>query len=461
MAEPTVTMIAPDGSIADVPQSSIDQATRSGAKYAMNMRAPDGSTAWVPQDQLGSAMKAGAVLIGQSKDQSQPTQFEQQRSGGQGFSKTIASDVKNTAINLLPSLGKLMTPAGGVEQATNIINNSLARQREGRGSAYEAAARTADVLGIPTRPMEEAANRGDTGAVWAHAAVPSALVVGGSVLGAKATDAISKALPGALPKEVAVRQLVDAFNPDVKDMPRFTADLSQHLDTILQTAQAKKIPLNKGASGFAEAAKAAGDDAHSFYMDKMVKPIQNESVPVPASSPIGRRVGEYAGNKEASVGEVVGRLQTINDTLYPKFQKGGLSAQAAIGAENAQALTAEASQLRNTLNNYMAKRLDMPVEQVAQIRSKMGALRQLADDTQFYADEARHNVNQIANQPVKGDTRASAFAIQKAQIAYRRRFGTPADKIVSNVTSRYQPGPVASHEPTLLDQTQAPNPRFF
>lgn len=58
---------------------------------------------------------------------------------------------------------------------------------------------------------------------------------------------------------------------------------------------------------------------------------------------------------------------------------------------------------------------------------------------QYYSDQYKHGVNQIANQPIKGDVRPTAYAVQRGQIAYRRRFGNPADKIIGDVVSKYQP----------------------
>ena len=59
----TITMLAPDGSTADVPISGVDAAKQAGAKVAVQMRAPKGDLAWVPADQVHAAAVAGAKMV--------------------------------------------------------------------------------------------------------------------------------------------------------------------------------------------------------------------------------------------------------------------------------------------------------------------------------------------------------------------------------------------------------------
>ena len=64
MSSPTtITMIAPDGSTADVPLSGLEGAKQAGAKVAVQMRAPKGDLAWVPADQVHTAAVAGAKMV--------------------------------------------------------------------------------------------------------------------------------------------------------------------------------------------------------------------------------------------------------------------------------------------------------------------------------------------------------------------------------------------------------------
>src|SRR5579872_3052467 len=56
----TVPMVAPDGSVADVPRDSLQQALQAGAKPAADMIGPDGSRATVPLESVHTALQLGA-----------------------------------------------------------------------------------------------------------------------------------------------------------------------------------------------------------------------------------------------------------------------------------------------------------------------------------------------------------------------------------------------------------------
>jgi hypothetical protein len=59
----TTPMIGPDGSIADVPHESVQQAVRAGARIAFDMLSPDGKErAAVPLEGMHAAIAAGAQL---------------------------------------------------------------------------------------------------------------------------------------------------------------------------------------------------------------------------------------------------------------------------------------------------------------------------------------------------------------------------------------------------------------
>lgn len=58
---PNVTMIAPDGSIGDVPSTNVNAAMAAGGKLGIHVYAPDGTPGYVPHDRLGDALKAGAT----------------------------------------------------------------------------------------------------------------------------------------------------------------------------------------------------------------------------------------------------------------------------------------------------------------------------------------------------------------------------------------------------------------
>ncbi len=57
-------MIAPDGSIGDVPAEHVHDAISKGAKLGYELTAPDGTTGIVPADRVHDAIAAGAMLKG-------------------------------------------------------------------------------------------------------------------------------------------------------------------------------------------------------------------------------------------------------------------------------------------------------------------------------------------------------------------------------------------------------------
>jgi hypothetical protein len=59
----TVTMLAPDGSTAEVPLPGVDAAKQAGAKVAVKMQSPQGDMAWVPADGVHAAAVAGAKMV--------------------------------------------------------------------------------------------------------------------------------------------------------------------------------------------------------------------------------------------------------------------------------------------------------------------------------------------------------------------------------------------------------------
>lgn len=79
--EPTVSMIAPDGSIADIPQSRrVDATLKGGYKLGINMVGKDGREAVIPSDRAQEAIDKGGYRL---KDPNQPlTERAMQQSMG-------------------------------------------------------------------------------------------------------------------------------------------------------------------------------------------------------------------------------------------------------------------------------------------------------------------------------------------------------------------------------------------
>src|SRR5579872_133047 len=56
----TVPMIAPDGTVGDVPQDQVPNAVKAGGSIGVDLIAPDGSHGVVPMDKVHDAIRAGA-----------------------------------------------------------------------------------------------------------------------------------------------------------------------------------------------------------------------------------------------------------------------------------------------------------------------------------------------------------------------------------------------------------------
>lgn len=69
MPEITVPMLSADGSsVADIPQSQVNNAKAGGYKLAVDMTGKDGSTATIPIDRVGDAMSEGGYTLPGASD---------------------------------------------------------------------------------------------------------------------------------------------------------------------------------------------------------------------------------------------------------------------------------------------------------------------------------------------------------------------------------------------------------
>lgn len=100
----TVPVFAPDGTLGDIPQSSLAAAVKAGAKPGVTMRAPDGSLGVVPADRYQDAYKAGAKVV----------PLEQQDTDHPDFWKQAMDLGKQVAARYQPSL-QMMAGAQGLK----------------------------------------------------------------------------------------------------------------------------------------------------------------------------------------------------------------------------------------------------------------------------------------------------------------------------------------------------------
>ncbi len=138
---------------------------------------------------------------------------------------------------------------------------------------------------------------------------------------------------------------------------------------------------------------------------------------------------------------MLSRLKEINATLNPKYAKGGQAAQMAVNAESAADMTREAAAIRSTLYDEISKRTGAPVEGIANLYQRAGALSDFADSVRYYTDEAQRSVNAEANKPLTvnpfSKDAARQFVLDPAanKLVNGLR-GVPADKAIKKAFSR-------------------------
>ncbi len=273
--------------------------------------------------------------------------------------------------------------------------------------------------------------------------VPRAL---GQGLGAYATGKVGEFAAGklagsAIPTRDAVRTLTDAVNPPAKNMAEFEQTMEARLPRALDYAKRKGFEINSRES-LARAMEGAGDEVYDHYYQRYIAPIED--------LPVSRW-----GRADTTVGQLERRLSTINATLFPKFQKGGIAAQASIAAGDAAALSAEAATIRGVLNRVISKKLNIPMEEVAAARATFGSMRDVADKIVRAINDERH----ATNLERRGVEIPSGSKEGLARYAIRKLTAKNPDKIVASTIKGMEkpatPKPLSQPNPSAA----SPKPR--
>jgi hypothetical protein len=190
---PTIPMFAPDGTLGDVPYEHTHDALAAGGKMAYKMLSPDGTIGYVPADRMQDAQKAGGRIV--------PYEASDADGSKPGFWSQYTQQFKDMASSMGQSLHKFnedsktpgVNPYGS--PVSDLAEEVKARSAEGRSPVYNAASTAVEAVGIPTRPMETAANAGNTKGVLAAAAAPATLAIAPS-LARPAMGALADATAG-------------------------------------------------------------------------------------------------------------------------------------------------------------------------------------------------------------------------------------------------------------------------
>ena len=164
------------------------------------------------------------------------------------------------------------------------------------------------------------------------------------------------------PVESASRSLASRLTPSAKEAPGVESSLTNQIDTLKRTAEGGKISKKSGLMDLSKTAEQAAQG--DKYLTDIIEP--NKDLPI--------------GNTGMTVGDAHARLAEVNDTLHPKYMRGGAgspSAQAAIGAEQARALEAEANQLRGGISETVGRKMGVDPEYVRGLRKNYEQLKDI------------------------------------------------------------------------------------
>ena len=260
-----------------------------------------------------------------------------------------------------------------------------------------------------------------------------------SLLALKGKGAGRKTLDNAAASDRIVTALAPSHNP--MELPILKKNVPLHLDDLKATADSAGIKV-KTLDDAARVARTTAD-ADQYRVNR-IEPHLGVDMDVPPA---------YKGNRtdygRATIADVDKRISVINDTLYPRFQKGGQgsqSAQAAIGAEQAQALLAEGSSLRWALAKKIAQITGDSPDAIYAERARYGRLNDLADSFRLAAEEQYRSQAVETTTPTTIGARVSGGGVTHEGAFARfpinpRNWGkrTLADRVISEAFNKYKP----------------------
>jgi hypothetical protein len=325
-----------------------------------------------------TSAKIDALLSENHANNRQPTQLEKDRQGsnteGQsGFGMNLLKSLGHAMAGIVSAPGAAVTalnnpatiPTAIASTVGNTMRNDQRRQDAGRSGAYRIAAIPSDVTGIGDAPaMEKAADTGNTSGI-AGMATGSAI---GNIAPVVAGPRLAKAFADR-PKPVEIppvestsRSLASRLTPSAKEAPGVESNLANQIDTLKRNAPNGQISRKSGLLDLSKTAEQAAQG--DKYLSDIIEP--NKDLPI--------------GDTGMTVGDAHARLAEVNDTLHPKYMRGGAgspSAQAAIGAEQARSLEAEANQLRGGISETVGRKMGIDPDHVRGLRKNYEQLKDL------------------------------------------------------------------------------------
>jgi hypothetical protein len=445
----TFPMIAPDGSTAEVPEASMKAALAAGAKHAVQMLGPDGSKAYVPMDQAHVAMQKGASPIGGLPALRLPEVKENLTgniyAGVRDFGKTALGNNPVTAAQSLTGNG-----------LTELVSQDEQQRIKDEGG-FLAKSKLSNIGSNTVEDLKNTFAPGDTTGARVGSGAANAVTLGRTIHAARGLNTSTRVPLEKLP-DGHLNNLRKVANPDVNDL-HFDAKFMKHggeaISQFEQTNGHLPQTTHELGTAFLDSAKANRE----LYYGKMISSVESD----PLSTPNG-----YGGAKltpgTASVRQLDARLTDINNTLEPKFARGGpgsQQAQAAVGAGEARALKAEAASIRAILYPYLGQRLGLTAEQVGGIRDSFGAQRHIGE-TILISENERFARTAGKEMTPKGLTinplsNTKEFVLDKALNAMRSS-ESPADRAVREAMAQVRTGGMQRPTPNV-QPPQTPPPR--
>lgn len=344
----------------------------------------------------------------------------------QGAVGRFATAVGAKAADMLPGVlgGPGYAASAGIYQSGQDILNPPTTKQTGQ--------RVLGGVGIDAQAVKNAALSRDYPSLAAETAVPVGMALAGGKLGRKigsVTPTVEGLEQPSIPKPVAVAKLTQAIEPDPKLAPDVMKNLSTHLDTI--HAAATK-PINTLADLGEATAQAAANDP---YRKSFIEPYRDMTV---STNYVRGYSGQEVSAGTATIGQLDQRLSQINDTLYPKFNKGGpgsQAAQAAIGSEQASGLMSEANSIRNALAENLSKRTGIDAQVIRDARGRFGQLNDLASKINRTVEE------RAAQQRLAQNTPLTVKDLNPKDIPLNPKnwFGNVPDRVVQQTMRNYRP----------------------
>lgn len=235
----------------------------------------------------------------------------------------------------------------------------------------------------------------------------------------------------SMSKAEAVDTLTKAINPVTNEVEGLKTNLNKQLDTIVRHAKTTgQSPTDLSSLADLKESAAKADP----YLKTFIDPYANDHVTM-------------WGGGDTTIGKIHERINTINDTLSPKYERGGagsLQANQAVGAEDAARLRKEGTQLRNLLADELSKRTGIDAKAIRDARANYGQLRDLQESSRWYANDAQRKLNAGSNEQLTASDLIPSFEHPVGSAA--NKLGgkvplqrNPVNKAIQKVFASYDP----------------------